>query len=143
MFNFVYFCDIAFGQGTRDLTFPAALASNRSATQHSAVLRSPTIAYLKVLSAPLCLCGESEFSCSYSLRAHVWPQRLGNRHAAVSLLIIFQDRQPGPADGQPAAIEGVHKLRFFRALRPVTDIRPPRLKRLKIRAGRNLAENLL
>ena len=50
--------------------------------------------------------------------AHVRPQSLRDQHRAVGLLIILQNRQPGPAHGQPAAVEGVHKFVLRLRARP-------------------------
>src|SRR5437588_8125385 len=77
------------------------------------------------------------------LRHNVGPQRLGNHNAAVSLLIVLDDRHPGPADGQAASVQSVDELSLVLAFRTVADIRPPRLIRFKIRARRNLAKQLL
>src|SRR5215467_7240307 len=46
---------------------------------------------------------------------HIRPQSFRNNHAAVGLLVVFQDRQPGTADGQAAAVERVHELRLLAA----------------------------
>src|ERR1700757_5184400 len=77
------------------------------------------------------------------LRPNVGPQRLGDHNAAVSLLVVLDDRHPSPADSQAASVQSVNELRFVLALWTIADIRPPRLIRLKIRARRNLAEQLL
>src|SRR5262252_5556470 len=47
--------------------------------------------------------------------AHVWLESIGDDHAAVGLLVVFKDRQPGTADGQTAAVERVHELRLLAA----------------------------
>src|SRR5437660_1124202 len=77
------------------------------------------------------------------LRPNVGPQRFGDHNAAVSLLVVLDDRHPGPADGQAASVQSVDELRLVLAFRTVADIRPPRLIRFKIRARRNLAKQLL
>src|SRR5581483_8462233 len=71
--------------------------------------------------------------CRDHFHAHVRAQRLGNDDTAIGLLVVFENRQPCPPDGQTAAIERVHVFRLaFARLR--ADLRPPRLKRLEIRA---------
>src|SRR2546426_3633187 len=59
--------------------------------------------------------------------AHPLPQRLGNNNAAISLLIVFEDRDQRPAHGDRGAIESVDKLRSFFTLFADADIQPPRL----------------
>ena len=44
-----------------------------------------------------------ELSRRNPVRAHVRPQRFGNHHAAVGLLVVLQDGQPGAPDRQAAA----------------------------------------
>src|SRR5260221_5088107 len=74
----------------------------------------------------------SEFFRRNSLRSHVLAQRFRNHHAAVGLLIVFQNRQPRPSDGQPAAVQRVYVLALFAALRAITYVGPPRLVGLKV-----------
>src|ERR1700749_1533259 len=78
------------------------------------------------------------FVCS-----HIRPQYLWNKHTSIGLLIILNNRQPRASNGESAAVKGVHELGLVLPFRAVTDVRPPRLERLEIRAGRNLAEQLL
>ena len=47
--------------------------------------------------------------------AQVRAQRFGNHHAAVGLLVVFEDREPGAADGESAAVERVDEIGFAAA----------------------------
>ena len=44
--------------------------------------------------------------------AQIRPQSLRNHDAAVLLLVIFDDREPGAADRQAAAVQGVDVIRL-------------------------------
>src|SRR5215472_2669626 len=77
------------------------------------------------------------------LRTHVRTQGVRNDNAAIGLLVVFQDRQPGAPDGQAATVERVHQLALLRAFRPPADVGATRLVGLKVRAGRYLAIELL
>ena len=46
------------------------------------------------------------------LAVKVRPQSLRNDDRAIGLLVIFDDREPGPSDGQAAAIESVEEFRL-------------------------------
>src|SRR5271165_2305165 len=65
-------------------------------------------------------------------------QRFGNDHAAIRLLIILDDRNPGASDGEAAAIQGMHEFALSRAFRAITNVGTPSLKRLEVRARRYL-----
>src|SRR5579871_2965411 len=77
------------------------------------------------------------------LRTNIRPQCLRNDHSSIRLLIILNDRDPGAPNGQRAAVQGVDELGLVLAFRPISNVRPPRLVRLEIRARRNLAVELL
>src|ERR1700761_6321316 len=77
------------------------------------------------------------------VRSHIRTQRFRYRHAAIGLLGILQDRQPGATDRQPAPIQRVHILTLLAAFGAIANIRAPSLIGFKIRAGRNLAIELL
>src|SRR5260370_24936081 len=66
-----------------------------------------------------------EFLCRNPLHAHIRLQRRRNEHAAVGLLIVFEDGQPGAPNRQPAAVEGVHEFGLLASLGPPADVRPP------------------
>ena len=51
-----------------------------------------------------------------SLCSDIRPQGFGDQHAAVGLLIVLDDGDPGASDGQAAAVEGVNKLGFIFSL---------------------------
>jgi hypothetical protein len=78
---------------------------------------------------------------------HVGTEGFRNEHGAVSLLVVFEDRQPGAADGQAAAVERVHKLGLglgaLHGRRPVADVGAARLKGVEVGAGRNFAIKIL
>src|SRR3546814_6965705 len=48
--------------------------------------------------------------------AQIRPQHVGQRHRAVRLLVVLQDRDQGPADRQPRAVQGVDELGRLLAL---------------------------
>src|SRR5208337_54171 len=78
-----------------------------------------------------------------SFRSNVSPQRLGNYHASIGLLVVLHNRNPGAAHGQPAAVQRMQEFRLVLAFRAIADVGPPRLVRLEIRARGNLAVQLL
>src|SRR6478752_9335280 len=78
-----------------------------------------------------------------AIRPHGGPQNFRQQNTAVGLLEILHDRHPGAAYGQATSVQGVYKLGLVLALGTITDIRPAGLKRLEVRAGRNLAEQCL
>src|SRR5258708_38445130 len=61
--------------------------------------------------------------------AHVRLQRLRNAHAAVGMLIVLQNGNPGTSYRQRAAIQRVKKFSLVLSLGTVADIRPPCLTR--------------
>src|ERR1700741_3768262 len=75
--------------------------------------------------------------------SHIWPKRLGNHYAAVRLLIVLDDRNPGPSDRETAAVQCMHELAFSLAFGTETDVGAPRLESFKIRARRDLAKQCL
>src|SRR6516162_3034210 len=78
-----------------------------------------------------------------AIGADVGPQRFGNLHAAVSLLIVFNNRNPCATDGQAAAVERMHKLTLLPARRTVANDGAACLKVGEVGAGRNLAVQFL
>src|SRR5450756_1251159 len=81
---------------------------------------------------------------NHCFAVHVRNQQLRNFNSSIFPLIILQNRQIGPPHSQPAAIQCVQELAFLRAglsacsQRLISNVRPPRLECLEIRAGRNL-----
>ena len=73
--------------------------------------------------------------------AQIRPQRLGDHHAAILLLVVLDDRHPGAADRQAAAVQGVDELRLLAGLE--ADARPPRLESLEVGAGGDFLEPIL
>src|SRR3990170_4064131 len=63
---------------------------------------------------------------------HVGPHRVGDDDRPVLLLIVLEDGNQRPADGQPRAVQCVDELRPAGAARPEPDARPPRLKALGV-----------
>src|SRR6266850_7311532 len=95
------------------------------------------------VSAASALGGKSNLPTRDVFYPHVLAQRLRHQYAAISLLIIFQNRQPGAPNGQAAAVQGVHEIGFLAAFRTPANIRTPRLESLKVRARGNFAIELL
>src|SRR6185437_11451828 len=76
--------------------------------------------------------------------AHVGTQRLGNRHRAVLVLVVLQDRDQRAADREARAVQRVHEARAplpaIRALLgPITRIHAARLVIAAVGAARDLA----
>src|ERR1700756_199681 len=80
---------------------------------------------------------------SNPLRTNISSQGLRDDHTPVGLLVVLYNRDPGPSDGQCAAIQCVYKFCLVLAFGTEPYIRPPRLIGLEIRARRNLAVQLL
>src|SRR5581483_5044519 len=78
-----------------------------------------------------------------TLHAHIRPQRFGNNHTPVGLLVILDDLQPRAADRQAAAVQCMHELGFSFAIGAEPNVSAPRLESFEIRTRRNLAEQLL
>src|SRR6266702_3391274 len=86
--------------------------------------------------------------CSMAWQTPRWslalrPPRLRDHHGPIRLLIILRDRKPRPPDSQAAAVQSMHKFSLILALRPIANVRPPRLECLEVRTGGNLAKQLL
>ena len=43
---------------------------------------------------------------------HVWPERPGDNHTAVCLLVIFQNCHPGTPDSETGTVKRVNKFDF-------------------------------
>src|ERR1700723_2926518 len=69
------------------------------------------------------------------LDAQIRPQRFGNDDAAVGLLVIFDDRDPGASHRQAAAVQRVDVFRFLSG--SPANGRAPGLIRFEIRARGN------
>src|ERR1035437_8737940 len=75
-------------------------------------------------------------SCRNPISFQIRLKRLRNQHAAIGLLVRFDERDEQPRQRRAAAVEDVWKFIFAR-LRLETQIHPPRLKILAVRAARN------
>src|SRR3989304_6904960 len=75
--------------------------------------------------------------------SHIGPQGLRDDHAAVLLLVVFQDRKEGSANGQSRSVQGMNIFGLFTALGPKPDIPSTGLKGLKIATGGNLFVGVL
>ena len=65
-------------------------------------------------------------------------------HGAVGLLVVFEDGEPGAADGQSAAVDGVDEFVFtFAAGGLEADVGATRLEAFEVGAGRDFAIELL
>ena len=69
----------------------------------------------------------------------VGAQRLGHDHAAVLLLVVLEDRDQRPADGEAGAVEGVDEAGLLRVLGPAAGVHPAGLEVAAVRAARDLA----
>ena len=75
-----------------------------------------------------------EFLWPDAIRAHGRLQRFWNQDAAVGLLEILHDRDPGVSHRQPTSIQSVDKLSFVLAFGAIANIRPAGLEGFEIRA---------
>src|SRR2546423_15678216 len=71
------------------------------------------------------------------LATEVWAQRSWNLHAAIGLLVCFQERQHDAWRGDGGIAEGVHEPDLS-ILIAVADIRPAGLPVVKVRARMRL-----
>ena len=76
----------------------------------------------------------SKLSGRDPFRSNIRPQRFRNHYAAVGLLVILDDRNPGAAYGQPTAVQRVHEFGLVLTLGSIANVGAPRLIRLEIRA---------
>src|SRR5206468_2018540 len=74
---------------------------------------------------------------------HVRYQRLRNSDASVGLLVVFENCEIGAADGETAAVEGMEELALLRSRRAIANVRAAGLEGLEVRAGGDLAIELL
>src|SRR5665647_1719246 len=65
--------------------------------------------------------------------AHIGAQDFGDHHAAILLLIVLDNRHPGAAHRQAAAVDGVGELGLLAG--PVPNAGAPRLERFEVGAG--------
>src|SRR5471030_1387065 len=68
--------------------------------------------------------------------AHVGPQHFGDDDAAVLLLVVFDNRHPGAAHRQAAAVQSVDVLRLLSGL--ITDAGAAGLEGFEVGAGGDL-----
>src|SRR6516164_11777805 len=78
-----------------------------------------------------------------AFRAYVGTKNLGQQHAAVRLLIVLDNRNPGAPDGEATAIQSVHKLALARTFGTITNVGTPCLKCFEVGTGRDLAKQSL
>src|SRR5271165_6743018 len=90
-----------------------------------------------------CPTGELKLPGSDAVRANVRTQNFGDQHAAIRLLIVLDNGDPGATDGEAAAIQGVHQFALARAFRTITNVGTTGLEGFKVRARGNLAEQSL
>src|SRR5882672_4032113 len=74
---------------------------------------------------------------------HVGHEDVGNSDGAVGLLVVFQNCEIGAANREAAAVESVKKLGLLGACRTVTDVGAARLEGFEVRAGGDLAVEIL
>src|SRR6266481_1514611 len=75
-----------------------------------------------------------------AVNPHVWTQNFGDQDRAICLLIIFDDSDPGAADGEAGAVERVNKVALAAAFWLIADTGAPRLEGFAVRAGRDLSK---
>src|ERR1700716_4255184 len=63
---------------------------------------------------------------------HVWTQHFGDNHGTVRLLKVLEDGNPGAADRQARAVQGVDKLRFGPTGAAKTNVGAARLERFVV-----------
>src|SRR4051794_436025 len=73
------------------------------------------------------------------LFTHIRLQHLGDINQAVGPLIVLEDDDQGPAQGERRTVEGMDKSRSLLTGRPVADIEPPCLVVGAIRSAGDLA----
>src|SRR5688572_9925506 len=66
---------------------------------------------------------EKQASPRNPVRPHVRLERRGNRHRAVLLLEVLEDRDEGATDRQAGAVQRVDEIRLAGALPPELDVR--------------------
>src|SRR3954470_25001842 len=69
---------------------------------------------------------------------HVGPQRLGDGHRAILVLVVLQHGDQGPADGKAGTVQGVHEAGALALLWPEAGIHAPRLVLAAVGAARDL-----
>src|SRR6266567_4770774 len=80
----------------------------------------------------------------YPLQAvDVRPQCLRDYYRPISLLIVFEQRQPQPSNREPRPIQRVREFRLRLFFAAKSDARPPRLKRFAVRTRRDLSIGVL
>src|SRR3989304_7977334 len=65
------------------------------------------------------------------------PQNFRDLHAAILLLVVLHDGDPGAPDGQAAAVQRMHKLRLSLSPGSEADVGAARLEALEVAARRN------
>ena len=90
-------------------------------------------AYLPTCLLPTCLLPADALQA-----VQVGAQGGGDDDGAVGLLVVFDDRHPGAAHGQAAAVQGVQQFRLAGLAAPEAQVGAARLKGLKVRAGGDL-----
>src|SRR5262245_56852096 len=78
-----------------------------------------------------------------AIGAHESAQRFKDDDAAVFLLELLEDREPGATDGERGAVQGVGEPRLGFRLGAVADLGAARLKIAEPRAARDLAIRIL
>src|SRR5215510_9395872 len=76
----------------------------------------------------------NRFGPDQTLAVKIRAQCFWNDDCAVSLLIIFDYRNPGPTNGEARSIQRVHEPYFLTYARPVSDVSAPGLKIIEVAA---------
>ena len=77
------------------------------------------------------------------LSAHVGSEDLGDRHGAVLVLVVLEDGDHGPWQGETGSVQGVDELALEVGLGPVLDPGPPGLEIREVAARGCLEPRIL
>jgi hypothetical protein len=73
------------------------------------------------------------------ISSEIRSENIGDDDRTVRLLVVFEDCDEGPTNGETGAVQGVRETRFAAAGRPVANAGTASLKIAAVRTRRNLA----
>ena len=93
-------------------------------------------------SKKLSICGLRLWNnrCRNAVCAHVWAEGFRDKDGAILLLIVVHDSDPGTADGEARAVQGVYKFTFAAGSGLETYAGAARLKGFAIRTRGDFAK---